>query len=477
MKKERLEIIVSLIWAIAALVLGLRFIKNNYAIGLTNEINTQVSKSAQIFWLIVAIAIAWILIFSFVRFIFNAIEGDSYERRVLLYAVPFFSSFFMAVLVNRHNGYYFTWDDKNIWDAAVRLYPYFFVYASEIYLICFFILPLALAPVLVKIVLAALIMGYVVYRFESHYKNKWPYLMFLLCIVPAFFIYGSYVHRMHWYGFIYLFAMVKIYFDIVEGHKNVSENLYVIIILSLLTVWRREGIYLLVFGAVLFAMAYLKGLEKKQVAKWLLVFFACELLFFIPVMLDGGMKEKGLEVDAMLVHIMGEKSFDRDKVSEELKIIDQYVDISIIDKWNQDMGWSGFDTNAFDGVESPYYMQRENKGVSYEEFSRAVISVILKEPLVFISSRVHAFWAAGRALNSFNLVLPLILIVLCTIYGIVRRDKAMLIMMVGVLVHISITTLTMPASFDKYFFHMWLMGYIFIFVLFEEIMKIKRHPL
>ena len=473
MNTGRYSRILSIVWSLCGTIAGLLFIRSNRELAMS-VVPLHLSKVFTSFWLVVAIVIAWILIFSFVKLVFNAISGDIMARRILLYSLPFLLVTLCMVFVNRRNGYYYSGDEYYVYYQALLLYPYAFVYTSEAYLVSFFILPLSLSPVLVKTVIDSLIMGYVVRRFEEHYRSKWVYTLFLFCLMPPFYKLGAEVHRMHWYGFIYLFFVVKLYFDAKEKQKNINENLYIIAIISLLTTWRREGIYLLIFGAIILAIAYLKGATKQQIAKYLGVFFICELLFFIPIITDGGMKERGIEIDAILVHMLGEESFDRDKVAKELEIIDKNVDISIIDKYNQEMGFSGFEMNYFDATwykDGMYYMQRDTWGASYEEFSKAVISMVIKEPVVFIKSRIRAYIAAGYSLDFYNLILPLLIIFVGLIHGL-RKDKAMFVLMLGLLAHISITTLTMPASFFKYFFHMWLVAYTFVVVLLME--RIKR---
>ncbi|SFN78923.1 hypothetical protein SAMN04487831_103303 [Pseudobutyrivibrio sp. UC1225] len=213
---------ISLIWAVLSFVLGIRFLKNNYSIGMNNVYSNVVSKSEQVLWLVIAILIAVSCIVLLVKFIVKAVLINGKERQILIFSIPFlvvFIVFFIYKYVNSNSDVYsyFWGDEKNIWDAAVRLYPYFFVYTSEIFLVCFFILPIVLAPVIVKIVLESLIMGYIMWRIKAHYKSNLVYIIYAFCLMPPFLTLGIEVHRMQWYGFLYLFAMVKLYMDIIEG--------------------------------------------------------------------------------------------------------------------------------------------------------------------------------------------------------------------------------------------------------------------
>ncbi len=118
--------VMSCVWIILATIYGLLFIRNNYHIGLENEYGAQLEKGAQIFWLAIAIVVAWIIIVRLVSYFIKAfVDGTSWQRKVLIYSLPFLAVILIFFVRYYSNSYYYTGDEKNIWDAAVRLYPYF----------------------------------------------------------------------------------------------------------------------------------------------------------------------------------------------------------------------------------------------------------------------------------------------------------------------------------------------------------------
>ena len=491
-ENKTVVLLISAIWSVLSVLFGLIFIKKKYST-ITSNVYSSAGREAQFFWLFIAIIIAVFSIVLLVNFIINAITIKGYERQILVCSLPFIlllSVCFFYSYIRAGVGYssynYFVGDVRNVWDSAVRLYPYSFVYTSELFLICFFVFPFSLAPIAVKILFESFVMGYVVYRINAHYKSKLVYLLYVFCLTMPFRHLGIGVERMHWYGFVYLFVTVKLYFDILEGIKKDRRlplkvedwitELIMIFMISLLTVWRREGIYLLLFGGILLIKAYVDVSDKERVIKFILSFAICELLVFVPVMMNG-VAEKGIEIDAIVVHILGEPSLDRQKVRDELDVVDQYIDIAIVDKYNSEMGLHGFEMNWFDTYynDGLYYMQREQKTVSYEQFEKAVISIIKKEPLVFIKSRIKAYYVAGHSLSSYNLFIPLGLILMSFAWSIVKNNYTMIMILLGVLLHVTITTLAMPASFFKYFFHMWLLAYVFALIVFMDFLKVKKH--
>lgn len=469
--KQKANIIMASIWSIVSVLHGLIFLKSRY--GSDEIYRDAISKGQQIFWLIMAVLIAVVLIFLFVQFIYIAVLKDSSERKILLYSLPFFAvfiSYFMVKITNAYPNNYYWGDESLVYNSALNLYPYFFVYLSEFYLISFMIISNALAPTIVKIIMESLIMGYIVYRVHSHYKNKSVFALYLLCLLPPFYTLGVEVHRMQWYGFIYLFIFVILYFDIIEKRNLPFSPLKVVgivLLIVLLSVLRREGIYLLLIGPCLLLLAYGEKENKKRTCLMISFFIVVEVLFNIPVINNGIGSERAIATDALLVHLLGENSLDRDKISEELDVINEAFDIEKIDKWNTDMGISGFDNNYFDVPdwnENNYYIHRSDYKVTRTELNNAIKSIIIKEPIVFIKSRIRAFMAAGRQEDAYNLYFPVLLLVGELLYAFRKKNKTCL-MFLGVFAHISITTLTMPVSYFKYFFEMYLVSYTFILIM------------
>lgn len=282
---------------------------------------------------------------------------------------------------------------------------------------------------------------------------------------------------MHWYAYVYLFFAVKIYFDSKEKQKLFSLETVCIMsfVISLLTVWRREGIYLVLVGAILLLLTYAgtKTINKRII---LIIFFLMEIMVYVPAT-TAGVEEKGTTYRAYLVHMLGERSLDRNKIEKELGIADKYMDLSRIDRYNADLGIDGFSDCMYDWSswgDGSYYAIRSNPTISEDEFSEAVIRIVIKEPVVFLKSRLRAF-AAARGSGAKNLFVPLMIVIILTVYSIVKRDRILDILCLGVLAQTMITALAMPASYFKYFYEMYLFAYYFmVIVLLDEYLNKYR---
>lgn len=162
--------VLTIVWAIFSLVGGILFLKKFYSVGMMNQWCSVVDKWEQIACAAVAYLFALMVIYNITRLVVKATFCNDRERKIMIYALPALLLLLGALLSDItavHIVSYYLGDERNIWDAAVRLYPYFFVYTSELYLICFFILPVIIAPSIVKIFFCAGVVGYVIYRLKK----------------------------------------------------------------------------------------------------------------------------------------------------------------------------------------------------------------------------------------------------------------------------------------------------------------------
>lgn len=163
------------------------FLKKFYSIGMMNQWCSVVDKWEQIVWAVIAYLLAVIVIYNIARFAVKAVLYNDRERKIILYALPaliLLLGAFLSDIAPVHMESYYLGDERNIWDAAVRLYPYFFVYTSELYLICFFILPVIIAPSIIKIFFCAGVIGYVIYIVKRYYASSLVFLyIYSVCLV------------------------------------------------------------------------------------------------------------------------------------------------------------------------------------------------------------------------------------------------------------------------------------------------------
>lgn len=140
---------IAVLWAMVSLAFGRLFLKSHIEEALENHYVHVLDTYAQNFVFITAYIIALICIYFVCRYVYLALAIDGRERKVLLCALPILlvlGSYLIAdvVALGRGINLYYVGDEKNIWDAAVAKYPFFFIYSSELFLVCFCLIPVVL---------------------------------------------------------------------------------------------------------------------------------------------------------------------------------------------------------------------------------------------------------------------------------------------------------------------------------------------
>lgn len=159
-----------------------------------------------------------------------------------------------------------------------------------------------------------------------------------------------------------------------------------------------------------------------------------------------------------------ESDFNRELCSGELEVIGSFLDLEKVESYNNECGaeayydcyweWGGWHDNQYYCIKDSF----DNNKI--DTLNSAIIGVIKKQPFVFLKSRWTAFRIIAQQTTSYNLFMPLILVIAIGICGCFRRDVMMVLLALGILGHTGITILTMPASYFKYFYELFTCSYI-----------------
>ena len=488
-KEKRIVLMITIVWWILSVARGLQLISKYKDIASQSPYTYSISETGQGLALIIAVFISLMLIYWFVGFLYKAVtDNESSERHIFILSIPvliiLLAYFITDVTSVAQVLDYYSGDERNIWTSAVRQYPFIFVYSGELCLICFMIFPTLLAPSIVKIFFCTYVFGYLIYRVRKYYKSQYAYLiyMFLFFLKPIM-EYGIRVHRMQWYGMLYLLIMAKLFFDYKEGlfRGEVIGNMQsprwktiaiVSIGISILTIWRREGIYFLIFGLIYVILAYGGSKDKrKDLLRLVCIFCISEFIICIPetayeMTRTDSLSDGNVVYNAYLVHMLDMEQFDREKCAEELQIIDQYMSIEQIDRYNTDCDADAYTDSYWQWStwkDGQYYVIRtENwSSESQEIIKEEVVKLVKKQPVVFLLSRIKAFVRAGNSRDTYNLFIPLVILITLMLIYLIRREWFGFLLALGVAGHTIITTILMPASYFKYFYEMYLFAWIF----------------
>jgi len=327
-------------------------------------------------------------------------------------------------------------------------------------------------------------------------KYYWfSYLLFLLYPVLA---YTTSAHRLPIYFLIYLAMIVTLIFDKLEKNElTMSKALTLLFIGALLTHWRTEGIYLFILLPILMFLVYTNIRHKKAAVTILVISFIFQALVYIPQNVVGVEDLSSSANDRMkpfyaytIVNMM-RNGLDREKNKDDLAVIDKYMSVEKIDAVNDyyvDINYE--DTfilfEDFNGV------REEASFADYYEYTEAMKRIFKNNPDIFIKTRIGAFAYAALPYHisfsngiikgifsifkslSYNIFIPFIVIIAIFIYAIIKRRWFTFFVCGGILAHWFIVFILAPASYFKYYFPVYMCGYMYVLMLLIQTIYNKK---
>lgn len=435
---------------------------------------------------------------TFVKYIKGATtEQRSDLRKVIKYALPYLLLLGAISIWQYHNGIlpYLDGDEARILSWALRYDSgsYMFTYLTGyFYIICISLIPTIYAPVIVKVFIQAGVLGYTMMRLDKIWKSRLVYLWCLLFLgQPILLDLGPSVHRLPIYGMLYIWFIVKLWCDYKEK-KEISkwQMLILMFVAAILMHWRVEGIYLLVFAPLLLVMAY-RITNRKQRFMFAGTFLILAVLTGIPQWIENSRQND--YVNERMSHFynyvfvnMCRNGLNQKQYQDELQIIDRYLSVDAVNYINGELG----DLNYADELiafHEGYIGVRENySNEEYKDYTKQVLKIIIKEPLLYLKSQAGA-WnyiskfpegafetrqtgilkliKYGLVVERFlvyQLYVPTLIIVIMGVYFLIKKRWLELFTALGVFGHSCIVFLLMPASYFKYFYIVYLVGYFML---------------
>ena len=392
-------------------------------------------------------------------------------RQIALYSLPLFV-LMVAWMIYDHPLKLFG-DEYNIFSDVITydLFPrHFTLFTGLVYAISLSLIPLEYGVVLIKIVLQALTCGYCTYRLVKAFGKKGflTYLIFLLV-----FYKWLYAHRMHFYGLLFLLLFVKLLMD---HYEKKAENNWMILALllgfSVLSLWRKEGLYLLLTAPAMVCCAY--RIPWKKCIPVFAAMFAFTIALYIPNTMNVSFTaEDSHTYITWFVH-MAREGLDLSEYPEEVAIIDEYISIDTMNRMNAELGNDNYADNYIVWKEGYIGLRPDVSSDTISAFKSAVIRLIIKEPWIFLKTRVGIYLysagtfklppspAAAVITIGRNLHIPMAMILLTFLFSLIKRHWLLFFSTGSLLGHTAITTVFSPAGYFKYYYHCWLCGWFLI---------------
>lgn len=448
---------------------------------------------------IICKALTLIVLFFLYRTLYRVLldpnKKEHAEYKILKYALLCLIPILIILIIKLPQGFLSN-DESLIFESASNLehYTWFYYITTYYYIISMMLIPSWLGPIIIKVIIQMLIIGYVVYRLVQYLGIRYGlfgYLPFLLYPVIA---YTTSAHRLPIYYLLYLFLIVKLLFDLLEQKALTRGRAFGILLLgAVLTQWRTEGIYLAVLIVILLFIVYANIRNKKSFLYILLTALALQYIVSIP---QNGIiaKEMAAAADdrmkpfyAYTITNMYRNGLDYEKNKEDLEIVDRYLSLDMIESINEYYGDINYEDVLILYKEGFVGVRPEASFTEFFAYAAALKRICVNNPDVFFRTRWGAFCYAAQPYKiifegtgirqllsfgisivktlSYNLFIPCLITLLLCIYALFRRRWFTFFVTGGLIAHWFIVFVLAPASYFKYYFPVYMTAYFYLFLI------------
>ena len=441
-------------------------------------------------------------IFFAASFLIKAVtDRASFESRILKYALIYFIPI-IAVLVFKLPEGFLSNDEALIFREASALadYTWFYYITTWYYIISMMIIPSWIGPIIIKVILQCLTAGYAVARLHRYLKgSKSSYFIYIAFFLPPILAYTTSAHRIPVYIFLYIIFMYTLFMDKLERIPFSRHRSFpLLLLMAVLTQWRTEGIYLAVFGLILILICYPSIRKTNDIAftnilKLIIASFLIQYIVAIPQygLIPSRMGDKAanrmLPFYAYTVTNLYRNGLD---LSDETnaaawKKVDRYLDVDTIAAINGYLGDINYEDTLILYYEGYDGRRPEAGDEDYLAFVEGVQTLMKHNPSVLLRTKWGSFDYAATVYDpvlgsgiisfivsivkmvSYNLYIPMILLILLFIWSLCRiKERAFFVMLsLCLFAHFTIVFVLAPASYFKYYFPVYFTTYFFVILL------------
>lgn len=415
-------------------------------------------------------------------------------KAALPYLIPM-----AAVLIFKLPQGFLSNDETIIYDAAIHLehYTWFTYLTVYYYIVSLMLLPFWAAPIILKVLFQIFVCGYCVNRLNNYIGKKYGIFVYFIFLLFPVLAYTISAHRLPLYFLLYLLVSFCMLMDHVQGLPiTAGKGFLLLFASSVLTQWRTEGIYLFLFMPVLFFLAYPELRTKKRKRLFFVIYFSIQYIVSIP---QNGILPLGLNAQAnnrmgpfyaYTITNMYRNDLDLEKNKKDLENIDPFLSIEAIEKINayyEDINYE----DVLILYEPNFIGTREGSSPEdYIAYTKACKNIFLNNIGVFIKTRWGAFLYSALPYHivlpdkgissylssllsiiktfSYCLFIPCFVLFYSWIYSIIKKRVYTFFFTSGLLCHWFLVFILAPASYFKYYFPIYIMGYMYLLLLFLQ---------
>lgn len=274
--------------------------------------------------------------------------------------------------------------EVNIWQSYITV-----IY----YALCMMAIPYACGITIIQSLFIAFVMSYVSTNLYMIYKKKSVSIaLYLVMLIPSVILNNLRPLRLQVYAYILLLLFCILIFDKIYKRKlTLHRSLVLLILSSLLILWRSEGIIFCIVIPVLMLIVYnKKGMNYIKTAL-IVVLNIIILLSYNRVLnsmkdwVEQAKKKYSVTVYVNPLSQMIQEDLHGKDLDKNLENIDKVLDLEILKKYP-----SYTEIPAF--WEEDNFL-RDNFEEHLSEFKKSYIKIVLDNPILFLKARIKTFLA------------------------------------------------------------------------------------
>ena len=263
--------------------------------------------------------------------------------------------------------------------------------STLLYVIGYMAFPIEGGPTIIMSILSSIGYGYVLAKaYFLGINKKWLCLMFL----PPYIIYGLYPTRMTMMTLVFIVYFTYLYSNyLCETELTIGKMVIFLIFTGMLSVWRMEGKYLLVFAPLFLMLAFRKKITMKRVLLYFVLVSATYLIFGIPDRF-----RKPISLSDRLIPVVGymlplmEMNGTNWKECSQYNNLNSYIDMDNLTEREKEFGIELYRADYLDALGNIF--RNEDSTISKEEYAWSATKACLEYPLCYLKTRLKTFFYA-----------------------------------------------------------------------------------
>lgn len=320
------------------------------------------------------------------------------NKKTLLLPFVIFAGIYALGLFVNFPGYYMS-DDPVIFGYATRYYPVYWHHylTSLFYMIGMSIVPASFGPIVLSDICYALVYAYIFFEACNLYKTKAKYVFLLPAVLPATLLAALMCFRPALYSPFFVFYFAVLFFEYKKGAKLSVPKLFLFMFLTaVLSLWRSEGLVLVVFAPVLLCIVYgMNPLKSKKAAgKFALSVLFFLLIFFVVKMPQSMGEKKYYGKDYLIISttrplsVIVHREQTYDGAEEDLANISKVTEFGYLH--NDSLSCSAFNRYNTDNNEGRYTQTGADEETQ-NAYLKSALRLILKNFDLFMGERLQLF--------------------------------------------------------------------------------------